>query len=390
MENGVIKDYNHAMEWIWQQPEWPDFQYDALALKGCDAEFIATSGRLMGRIEGMTEQSQIDISIDLMLSEAIKTSSIEGEALDRDSVRASLLARISGETSPVPADLKSEGIATLMLDARKERNNLLTHDMLHRWQTMAVPEERGNITLRGHYRTGTMTIASGIAGDHYVHYEAPPAAQVLENMSRFLEWYNQSRTTLSNSGMSGLVRAGIAHLWFEQIHPFDDGNGRVGRSIADHAMSQLLGYPSIACLSTVIDSNKKLYYRELGGNNRRSLSINSWLNYFVGAASEAVDAAKKEVDFVLNKTRFYDSFADQLNARQSKMVARVFAEGRKGFEGGITTRKYEKIAKCPNRTASRDLSDMFEKGAISKLSGSGRSTRYALALIEKSPTPIIK
>ncbi len=166
------------------------------------------------------------------------------------------------------------------------------------------------------------------------------------------------------------------------IHPFDDGNGRVGRAIADHALSQSLDYPTTACLATAIEADKKSYYPQLENASRGGLDVNVWLDYFADTIIKAQNIAREEVDFVLAKTRFYEVYGDQLNKRQAKMVSRVFAEGRKCFEGGITTRKYEAITKCPNRTASRNLSDLVAKGIIVPLPGGGRTTRYELTVVE--------
>jgi Fic family protein len=227
-----------------------------------------------------------------------------------------------------------------------------------------------------------MQIVSGPYGREKVHYEAPPATQVPDEMARFLDWYNQTSPSNRDKKMPGITRSGITHLWFEVIHPFDDGNGRVGRAIADHALSQSLGYPTTACLATAIEGDKKNYYLQLEKASRGSLDVNSWLDYFADRVIKAQEIAREEVNFVLAKTRFYKAHGDQLNDRRARMVSRVFAEGRKGFEGGITTKKYEAITKCPNRTASRDLSDLVAKGAIIPLPGGGRTTRYELNVAE--------
>lgn len=165
-------------------------------------------------------------------------------------------------------------------------------------------------------------------------------------------------------------------------HPFDDGNGRVGRAIADHALSQSLGYPSTACLATAIEGDKKSYYLQLEKASRGSVDVNVWLDYFADTVIKAQEIAKEEVDFVLVKMRFYEAYGNYLNDRQAKLVSRVFAEGRKGFAGGITTRKYAAISKCSNRTASRDLADLVAKGVIIPLPGGGRATRYELTTVE--------
>jgi Fic family protein len=371
------------MRWIWQQPGWPDFRYDKRALEDRELEFRINSERLAGRFEALPMASREDATIDLMLSEAVKTSAIEGENLDRESVRSSLLSLITSDTLPDNSDQKAAGAASLLVDVRKKWQTGLTHDLLGEWQSMAVPEQRYTPILRGAYRNdpSPMQIVSWPYGQEKVHYEAPPATRVPDEMSRLLDWYNQPRPLKRDKKTRGIARAGIAHLWFEGIHPFDDGNGRVGRAIADHALSQSLGYPTTACLATAIEGEKTTYYLQLERASRGSLDVDTWLDYFADRVIKAQGIAREEVDFVLTKTRFYEAYGDQLNDRQNKMVSRVFAEGRKGFEGGITTKKYEAITKCPNRTASRDLSDLVAKGIILPLPGGGRTTRYELNVL---------
>ncbi|MDX1252063.1 MAG: Fic family protein [Gammaproteobacteria bacterium] len=376
--------YNHAMRWIWQQSDWPDFRYDKQILEDRNIVFRINSERLTGRFEALPMAYQEDATIDLMLSEAIKTSAIEGEELDRESVRSLLLSLITSDTLPETADQKAAGAASLLVDVRRNWQAPLTHELLGKWQSMAVPEQRYTSIVRGAYRNdpSPMQIVSGPYGRERVHYEAPPAARVPDEMAKLLGWYNQSSPLNGDQKIPGIARAGIAHLWFEVIHPFDDGNGRVGRAIADHALSQYLGYPTTACLATAIEADKKSYYLQLEKASRGSLDINGWLDYFSDTVNQAQEIAREEVDFVLAKTRFYEAYGGQLNERQARMVSRVFAEGRKGFEGGITTRKYEAITKCPNRTASRDLSDLVAKGIIIPLPGGGRTTRYELTTVE--------
>lgn len=329
--------------------------------------------------------SQEDVAIDLMLSEAMKTSAIEGEDLDRESVRSSLLSLIASDTLPEYTDQKAAGAASMLLDVRKNWQTSLKHELLGKWQSMAVPEQRYTSLLRGAYRNNPspMQIVSGPFGREKIHYEAPPAAQVPGEMARFIDWYNRTSPSSGDKSIPGIVRAGIAHLWLEVIHPFDDGNGRVGRTIADHALSQSLGYPTTACLATAIEADKKTYYRQLENTSGGGLDVNVWLDYFAGTIINAQNIAREEVDFVLAKTRFYEVYGDRLNERQAKMVSRVFAEGRKGFEGGISTRKYQVITKCPNRTASRDLSDLVTKGILMPLPGGGRTSRYELTVVER-------
>jgi len=380
----VNERYNYAMRWIWQQPGWPDFRYDKSALEDREFAFRINSERLAGSFDALPMASQKDATIDLMLSEAIKTNAIEGEVLDRESVRSSLLSLITSDTLPANSDQKAAGAASLLVDVRKSWQTALTHVLLGKWQSMAVPEKRYTSILRGAYRhdPSPMQIVSGSYGREKVHYEAPPTNQVPDEMEKFIDWYNKTNRSKGGKTISGIARAGIAHLWFEVIHPFDDGNGRVGRAISDHALSQSLGYPTMACLATAIEGDKKSYYLHLEKASHGSMDVNIWMGYFADTIIKAQEIAREEVNFVLSKTRFYEAYGNQLNDRQARMVSRVFAEGRKGFEGGITTRKYEAITKCPNRTASRDLSDLVAKGAIVPLAGGGRTTRYELAIAD--------
>ena len=380
------------MRWIWQQSDWPDFRFDELALEHRELEFRLNSERLAGSFDALPMASQEDATIDLMLSEAIKTSAIEGEELDRESVRSSLLSLITSDTLPDNSDQKAAGAALLLVDVRKNWQTSLSHDLLGKWQSMAIPEQRYTPILRGAYRNdpAPMQIVSGPYGREKVHYEAPPAARVPDEMVKLVEWYNQTSPLSGDKTISGIARAGIAHLWFEVIHPFDDGNGRVGRAIADHALSQSLGYPTTACLATAIEADKKTYYLQLEKASRGGLNVSTWLDYFTDRVIKAQEIAREEVDFVLAKTRFYEAYGDQLNGRQARMVSRVFAEGRRGFEGGITTRKYEAITKCPNRTASRDLSDLVAKGIIIPLPGGGRTTRYELTIVKPARSGPVK
>lgn len=374
--------------WTWKHPDWPNYSYDASIFTELVESFYLAAERLTGRIEGMSDANQTDTIVDLMLSEAITTNAIEGENLDRDSVRSSLLKLIGIESSsPTNPDDKASGAAALMVDVRRNWGQPLTHDLLGRWQTMACPATRTSLALRGAYRVDAMQIVSGPYGRVKVHYEAPPASTLPEEMDHFLNWYNQTNPSSQHDrGLPGPIRSAIAHLWFETIHPFDDGNGRVGRAIADHALSQALGRPTLACLASAINEDRKSYYAELERASKGNLNIDVYLAYFTKMINKAQEIAREEVDFVLNKARFYDAFSSKLNSRQERAIARVYAEGRKGFIGGLSSKKYAVITKCSSATATRDLTDLVEMGAA-VAHGAGRSRRYELVTLEAS-TPI--
>lgn len=370
-------------KWIWQHENWPNFEYDISRYVKLIDDFKDKSLFLSGKMAGFSDNDQMDATIDLMLSEAIKTNAIEGENLDRDSVRSSILRLISSEAMPHANDEKASGAASLIVDVRKKWKSDLSHELLGQWQTSTVPDHITNLILRGHYRVdpAPMQIVSGYIGKTRVHYEAPPSSQVEEEMNILINWYNNTNAfSINDESPPDLIRAGIAHLWFECIHPFDDGNGRVGRAISDHAISQALGYPTLACLSTAIAGTKKEYYRELNIASQSNININGWLDYFINTSIEALNIAEDEVDFILSKTRFYDKFSSNLNERQQKVVSRIFKEGRKGFQGGITPQKYMAITKCSSATATRDLANLVKKGSFYKAESGGRSTRYEIKL----------
>ncbi|UOD50433.1 Fic family protein [Orrella daihaiensis] len=233
------------MTWIWQQPDWPQFRYDPQCYREGANTFHRCAERVAGRFETLPSAIRNEALVALMQSEALSTSAIEGESLDHHSVRSSLLSLIASDSIPENTDQKAAGAALLLIDVRKNWNQPLSDELLGRWQSMAVPDQRYTLITRGAYRhdPSAMQIVSGPYGRPTVHYEAPPSSDVPKEMAQFIDWYNQSKPTKEQKPLAGLVRAGIAHLWFEAIHPFDDGNGRVGRAISDHALSQSLGYP---------------------------------------------------------------------------------------------------------------------------------------------------
>ena len=377
------------MKWIWEHDNWPHFEYDSTRSYDLGTnDFKLKSQFLHGNIEAMPANDQIDTLTDLMLSEVLNTNMIEGETLNRDSVRSSLLVLLGGEADGTGGhqDDKSLSAAEFMVDIRNHWNSPLDAPMLGRWQSMVIAEKRVNTISRGTFRhdVAPMQIISGPIGRHRLHYEAPPSARVGDEMERFLDWYNTTRPTENgnNDALPGLIRAGVAHVWFEMIHPFDDGNGRVGRAIVDHAISQTVGYPTLACFSTAALQVQKTYYRELEWIGRGNTNLDSWLHFFTRTVRQALMIAQQQVAFVLGKTRFYDAYLVRLNERQKKMVARVFAEGIKGFEGGITTRKYQAVTKCSRATAFRDLNEMLKQGMLVARPGAGRNVSYDLVAVE--------
>ncbi len=373
--------------YIWQHDDWPHFTYDASRYLTQIAGFFKAAERTFGRLEGLSQQHQDNAFIDLMVSEAITTSAIEGEQLNRASVQSSIKAFIGlTQIHHRSYDPKEEGIAALMVSVHHHWNQALTEDMLCKWQEMVVIDSQFRPITRGDYRqhASPMQIVSGAIGKQKVHYVAPPSDQVPAEMEQFINWYNRTDPINGTEKIPGLIRAGIAHAWFEIIHPFEDGNGRVGRAIIEHALSQTLGYPNLASLSTAIATNRTAYYDALGNLGQQGMNLNPWLDYFIETTETAQAITKLKIDFTLNKARFYDTFAGQLNERQAKVVARIFAEGIKGFEGGLTNKKYRAITQCSPTTATRDIIHLLRIGALDQREGGGRSTHYTLATIDQT------
>jgi Fic family protein len=368
--------------WIWQQPDWPTFGFDASRLTAAIAEYRQRAAQLAGGVAGLAADAREEALVDLLVCEAIKTSAIEGERLDRVSVRSSIKAHIGlAPKETASRDPRADGIAALMVSVREHVARPLDGTRLGTWQTMVIPDRPSHRVERGTYRRGDapMLIVSGYIGKQRLHYEAPPSARVPQEMARFLDWYNATAPGGHQAPIPGPVRAGIAHLWFESIHPFDDGNGRVGRALADHAIAQDLGYPPLSCLATCIEADKKTYYALLERTQREGLRIDDWLGWFVDTVLKSQDIARAQVDLVVEKTRWFDRHRALLNERQFKVAARMFAAGPAGFEGGMTAGKYMGITGCSKATATRDLVALAQMGALTCLPGGGRSTRYALA-----------
>jgi len=296
------------------------------------------------------------------------------------------------KVKPLTKDQRTNGISALLLDVIKRWEQPLSDEILCTWQSEIVSGLSLSLITSGDYRFDDVVIGSTAVGNDRVFFQAPPPDRVESEMAEFLNWYNddlKKNKDQSNEKRLGLhiIRAGIAHLWFETIHPFDDGNGRVGRAIADHALSQAFGNPIISGLSTAITQNKvsrKRYYDELEKAQTGDLDIDNWLSYFITVVSEAQSYSKQVLDFVIAKTRYYESYRDQLNERQNKVIARMFDEGVSGFEGGISAKKYMSIGGCSKATATRDLKTLASIEAIKPLPGAGRNTSYELNLPSKN------
>lgn len=370
------------MRYNWQQEDWPHFRYDLASVQDDLLAFADKAGQVRGVLKGLPEGTQTEAIIDLMIAEALKTSAIEGEVLSRPDLMSSIRNQLGLTPIPEPVrDRASQGAAELMVNVRETWDDALNAERLFEWHRMLLQGERR--VLIGAWRTHAepMQVVSGSLTDPKVFFEAPPSGQVPAEMNAFLRWFNDSRKTIRQ----GPVRAALAHLYFESIHPFEDGNGRIGRAIAEKALSQGLGRPALLSLSRTIEANKKAYYNALM-DAQKSNEVTPWLIYFVRTVLDAQSAAQDQIEFVLQKTRFFDRHKESLNERQLKVVRRMLDEGPEGFEGGINATKYVGLTKVSKATATRDLQDLAQKGVLIPLGG-GRSTRYEINLPRSSDRP---
>ena len=378
------------MKYSWQHPDWPNFTFDETPCQDALYQYALEAGRLSGGVRQLKDSLQYDAYIDLMVSEAINTSQIEGERLDREDVRSSIKNFLGLSNPPTRVmDTRAEGMAALMVDVRNSFAGELTKATLFHWHQLVIPQAENSLLPRhlkvGQWRDSTepMQIVSGPIGYEKVHYQAPPAHQVDAEISLFLDWFNGSNPLKEERSivLSGPVRSAIAHLWFETIHPFDDGNGRVGRAIAEMALAQDLNRPPLLSLSTIIEKDKNAYYNGLNKASQLNLDITDWVKWFVDSVLLAQQEAAQKVDFVLRKSKFWEKHQNtELNERQKKALNKVFDAGSDGFEGGLSAKKYMSITSSSKATATRDLSDLVEKACLYRLEGGGRNARYGVLL----------
>ncbi|MBO9618408.1 MAG: Fic family protein [Niabella sp.] len=364
------------MGYNWQLPDWANFTYDAAVTDPLVINFALETGELKGLLDSLPETIQQETILQFMIAEAVKTSEIEGEFFSRQDIMSSLKKRL-GIADGVThiKDKKSQGIAHLMVEVRKSYKEELTESLLKNWHHTLM---KNNAYINaGRYRKGkeTMQIVSGSIGREIIHFQAPPSNSVAREMKNFICWYNEfhvSRTDLKGI----LIKTATAHLYFESIHPFEDGNGRIGRAIAEKCLSQSLGRPVLMSLSSTIEKDRKQYYNARKAA-QQTLEITEWISYFAGVILESQKNAKQIVLFTINKAKFLDQYRSQMNERQFKAILKMFDFGSFGFEGGMTSKKYISITQASRATATRDLQDLADK-KIFMQTGEGRSVRYEL------------
>ncbi|MBW2370397.1 MAG: Fic family protein [Deltaproteobacteria bacterium] len=370
----------HAEQYIWQQPSWPAFRWDSAALITILGNCRFLQGSLLAQIQELGFRIKQQARAEVLVEEVLKTSEIEGEHLDPNAVRSSVARRLGLPSGGLPAvqSQQADGIVETLLDATLNHEQELTAERLFGWHAALFPTgysgvNKIKVAEWRDGRKGPMRVVSGPIGRERVHYEAPPADRLEGEMERFLFWWDKRR-----DDMDGILRAGIAHLWFVAIHPFEDGNGRIARTLTDMALAQDENL-SIRCysLSSQIMAERDAYYEILERTNKGDGDITQWLNWFLMCMTRAILNANNLLSNVMQKTRFWKRHAQtQLNNRQRKVINRLLETGPGGFEGGITNRKYAGMAHVSRATAQRELADLVAKGILKPNPGGGRSASY--------------
>jgi Fic family protein len=367
------------MQYNWQLDEWPDFQYETRELQGLLLRFTEKTGRVDGLLSALPEPIQAETIINLMVAEAVKSSAIEGEMLSRPDVMSSIKNNlgVSDEVQRV-GDQRADGIGELMVHLQKSYAQPLGEKMLFEWHKMLM---KGTTRIRaGEWRTHAepMLVVSGTIGKEQVHYEAPPSRQIPGEMKRYIRWFNNICQGGRMEAAYGPVQSAVAHLYFESLHPFEDGNGRIGRALSEKVLSQWLGRPAMLSLSRAVEADRSGYYSALK-QAQRTMNITGWIGWFVQTLLNAQEETENEIEFTLKKVRLFDRIGHELNTRQLKVVKRILEEGPDGFQGGMTAKKYIAITKTTKPTATRDLQDLVAKG-IFVSAGGGRNTHYTINL----------
>lgn len=366
------------MAWNWTQTGWPDFQYDAAVLEALERRFLLTSGEVLGAVRHVGQGDRERLQIELLSEEALQTSAIEGEVLDRLSVQSSLRRQLGLAPDAYPVKPREQGVSAMMVDVYSRFSAPLEHQTLFGWHNMLLAHDRG-LEIVGGYRThaAAMQIISGQIGGPIVHFEAPPSAQVPQEMRALVNWFNRTAPG-GAAALPALTRAGLGHLWFESIHPFEDGNGRLGRALAEKSLAQSIGQPSLIMLSYTIERERKAYYAQLE-RHQKTLDITPWLVWFAETVLTAQQLTLERVAFFIAKAWFYDRHRQALNPRQAKAVERMFRAGPAGFTGGLSAENYISITSTSRATATRDLHDLVAMQAFTR-TGERRHTRYWLSL----------
>lgn len=362
------------MTYIYERAEWPSFHWQDHALAATLAHIRHRQGRLVGRMEALGFTLRKEAVLHTLTEDVLKSSEIEGERLDAGQVRSSIARRLGMDVAGlVPSERNVDGVVEMMLDATQHFDQPLTDDRLFGWHAALFPSGRSGMSriIVGHWRddaSGPMQVVSGPVGREKVHYQAPAADRIPQEMRRFMDWLDAAK------GIDPVIAAGLAHLWFVTIHPFEDGNGRMARAIADLMLARSENSPQrFYSMSSQIRAERNRYYDMLEATQKGDLDVTPWLQWFLDCLDRAFDKADGTLRSVMAKAHFWDTFKDlPINGRQRLVLNRLLD----GFEGKLTSSKWAKLAKCSQDTASRDITDLMRKGVLVRSQAGGRSTSY--------------
>ncbi len=366
------------MTYIHELPKWPNFTWDTQSLTQALSAVRHKQGKHLGKMEALGFEMRTEANVTALTSEIVKSSAIEGNQLDTDEVRSSIARKLGLDVAGLPNPGREvEGIVEMMLDASRKFEQPLTEERLCGWHAALFPTGRSGmdrITV-GAWRKGEhgpMQVVSGPIGKERVHFQAPGAERLSVEMKRFLDWFNRS------SGTDPVLKSAVAHFWFVTIHPFDDGNGRIARAIADMALSRADGSKDrFYSMSAAIEAERKEYCLQLESAQRGSLDITAWLAWFIGSLDRAIDASDILLASVLRKARLWQQINTKpVNERQREVINRMLEHD---WKGNISSSKYARLAKCSQDTALRDIRELLERGVLVKNESGGRSTSYRLA-----------
>ncbi len=369
-----IKGNLLTMKWNWQLEDWREFYYQAELVEQFEQEFIDLSGQALGALRHIEKDGRAQLRVEIIRDEALQTSEIEGEFLDRDSLQSSLRRQFGLQVNEENKLLKEKGISELLFNVFESYGEPLSHELLQRWHGALFQKQREDA---GQYRqhSAPMQVVSGAIHEPTVHFEAPPSSQVLEELDALILWYNKQHEKKTTPPVA---IAAITHLWFESIHPFEDGNGRVGRALAEKSLSQSLQRPALISLSTAIQRKKSDYYAAFAkAQSGRNNEITPWMQYFLPLVIDAQQLSLKTIDFIIKKGQLLQTHQKNFNERQNKVILRVLQEGLNGFKGGLSASNYRSITQAPTTTVTRDLNDLVAKGVL-KRTGERKGTRYWL------------
>jgi Fic family protein len=365
------------MRYVHQLKDWPVFSWDKEAVLSRLVDVRHQQGRLVGQMEGIGFTLKSEASLSTITQDVLKTNEIEGNDLDRNEVRSSIARKLGLNIAGlVPTSRHVDGVVEMMLDATNNYDEQLTQTRLFNWHKLLFPDGLGDNLLVGKWRNNTaddpMQVVSGPIGFEKVHFQAPDSDRIKLEMGSFLKWVNAMHR------LDSVLKSAVAHLWFVTVHPFDDGNGRIARAIADMFLAQADGGAQrFYSMSSQISKDRKQYYSMLEKTQKGDLDITDWMMWFLDTLESAIVTSKKTLKVTLQKAKFWERHASTpFNKRQSKIINKLFSD----FEGNLTSSKWAKMGKCSQDTAGRDINDLLQKSVLKKAKGGGRSTSYFLRL----------